>query len=154
MKARFAYPLLFLLPSAVAAVMSAVCAGAAAGGILWLFVYGDRTWPDSAGHWVMALVCLVAAATLATSMVACYSFGKARELTGGVRGRHVVIAIAASILLPALVVIHQWQIGNLGAKPVPPGNSFKPNPLSGRLNSGVWAHPNSPSRPKPLRGSA
>jgi hypothetical protein len=131
MKARFAYPLAFLLPSLMVAVISAVIVGAAAGGVLWLFVYGDNTWPDTAETVVMSLVGLVAAATLGALLFASYSFGKARELTSGMSKRHLVLAAVVSVLLPLLVLLHQWQVGNLGAQPVPANNSFKPNPLRG-----------------------
>ena len=118
MKARFAYPLVFLLPSAMAAIVLAVVAGAATGGILWLFVYGDNGWPAAADHAVVAFAGLVAAGILLTLLFASYSFGKARESTGGLSMWHVALAAVVSVLLPALVLLHQWQIGNLGTQPV------------------------------------
>lgn len=48
MKARYSYPLLFLLPSAMVAVLAAFVVVAVGAGVLWLFVYGDNQWPESA----------------------------------------------------------------------------------------------------------
>jgi uncharacterized membrane protein len=114
MKPRFAYPLLFLLPSAMVAFLSGFIAAGAGGGILWVFVYGDNSWPRAASNAVMALAVVVAVAMLVTLLFASYSFGKAREVAGGLAKAHVALALAISVLLPALVLLHQWQVGNLG----------------------------------------
>jgi hypothetical protein len=114
MKARLAYPLLFLLPSAMAAFLSAFVAAGVAAGILWLFVYGDNTWPQAAGNAVMGFAVVVSIAVLAMLLFASYSFGKRREASGGLARRHVAFAIIVSVLLPALALLHQWQVGNLG----------------------------------------
>jgi hypothetical protein len=102
----------------MAAIVVAVVAGAATGGILWLFVYGDSTWPAAADHAVVAFAGVVAVATLGMLSFASYSFGKAREPRGGLSLWHVVFAAIISVLLPALVLFHQWQVGNLGTQPV------------------------------------
>ena len=114
MQARFSYPLLFLVPSAMAACVVGVVVAAAGGGILWLFVYGDSTWPRVADTAVMALAALASTLTLAFLLCAGYSFGRRREVSGGLSVRHIVIAIAISVLLPALAVLYEWQVGNLG----------------------------------------
>jgi hypothetical protein len=106
--------LLFVLPSAMAAAIVAVVAAGAGAGMLWLFVYGDNGWPPSADHAVVVLAVLVSLATLAALLFASYQFGKRREASTGVSRRHVAFAIGLSILLPALVVVHQWHVGNVG----------------------------------------
>ncbi len=115
MKVRFLYPLMFLIPSAMAAILIGFVAAGAGAGILWIFVYGDNTWPQAAETVVMAFAALASAATLTMLAAASYAFGKRREATGGLARRHVVLALAFSILLPALALLHQWQVGNLGA---------------------------------------
>ena len=114
MKTRFLYPVLFLPPCLMAAGIAAVIFGAGVGGVLWLLVYGDDTWPAWTNMFVMALAAIVAAATLGASLAACYRFGKRQESAGGLDPRHVAFAIVLTVLLPALVVLHQWQVGNLG----------------------------------------
>lgn len=114
MRARFAYPLLFLLPSAMAAGLVAFAVGGAFAGMLWLYAYGDNRWPDSAG--VLLAACLAAAfvITLAALVGGAYAFGRQREAAGGLAKRHIVLAAAASLVLPAIALLHQWKVGNLG----------------------------------------
>ena len=107
MKARYLYPLLFLLPSAMVAFLAALVAVGAGIGILWIFVYGDNTWPEAASTVVMALAITVSLITLATLVAASYFFGKSREASGGLSKAHVVIAIALSVLLPLLVLLRK-----------------------------------------------
>ncbi|HEX7047758.1 MAG TPA: hypothetical protein VF275_09350 [Gammaproteobacteria bacterium] len=114
MKARFSYPLIFFLPSAMAAVIGSVFAGGVGAGILWLFVHGDNPWPETAETVVMALVVVVAAVILAALVSTAYAYGKRRESNGGVSGWHVALAMGLSVALPAIVLLHQWRIGNIG----------------------------------------
>jgi hypothetical protein len=127
MKARFAYPLAFFIPSAMAALLSAFVVGGAAGGILWLFVFGDDPWPGAADKAVMMFVTLAAATTLAALLFASYSFGKKREVRGGLSRQHLVLAFAISILLPAFALLYEWQVGNIGGDPIPVDGSFQAN---------------------------
>lgn len=113
MRARLAYPLLFLVPSATLALVAGVVAGGAGAGVLWLFVYGDDPWPASAEWVVMGLVTVVAVMTLAMLLAGAWWAGKRREAAGGVARRHVGWAIGLSIGLPLLVLLRQWQIGLL-----------------------------------------
>jgi hypothetical protein len=115
MKARYSYPLLFLLPSAMVAFLAAIVVVGAGAGVLWIFVYGDNTWPKSADTALMSLAVAASAATLSLLLSISYSYGKNSESAGGLARRHVVWAILISILLPALVLLRQWQIGALGS---------------------------------------
>ena len=71
MKARYAYPLVFLLPSALVAALAAIVMTAAGAGVLWLFVYGDDTWPASAHTVLMA----AAVAVFALALMALLAMG-------------------------------------------------------------------------------
>lgn len=107
MKARFSYPLVFLLPCAVTAAMAGVVVAGIGAGVLWLFIYGDNSWPDTAEKVVMALAAVVAAASFATLVSASYFYGRRRESSGGLSKWHVVVALAFTILLPALWAFRQ-----------------------------------------------
>lgn len=115
MKPRFAYPILFLLPSAMIAFLSAILAAGGGAGVLWLFVYGDSPWPEAAGTILMVVAGATGIASFGAMLFSSYAFGRRREPAGGVSRRHVALAVAVSILLPVLVLLHQWQVGNLGA---------------------------------------
>lgn len=116
-KARFSYPLVFLLPSAMAALIATVLAVGAGGGILWLFVYGDNPWPQSADNVLMAVAIAACLAIFAALSFASYSFGKKRESHGGLKWSHVALAAGISVLLPALAFLHQLGVGNIGPRP-------------------------------------
>lgn len=79
MKARYSYPLLFLLPSLMVALLVAVVVVGAGAGVLWIFVYGDNTWPEVANTALTTLAVVAAAATLASLLYAGYAYGKRRE---------------------------------------------------------------------------
>ena len=131
MKSRYAYPLLFLVPSAVAGVIVTVLTAAAGAGILWLFVYGDDPWPARTDGLLMSLAALIGLLVLVACLLTAYRVGKSQESRGGLRKAHVLVALGLSAGLPLLVLFHQWQVGNLEDSQVPPNNSFKPKPLRG-----------------------
>ena len=115
MKARFSYPLVFLLPCAMLASIAAVLAVGVGAGVAWLFVYGDDSWPDAAERIIMALSGVVALTSFATLLSASYFYGKRQESLGGLSRWHVAVAVAFAVFLPALVLIRQYQIGALGS---------------------------------------
>jgi hypothetical protein len=98
----------------MAAFLSAFVAAGAGAGILWLFVYGDRTWPQAANNAIMGFAVFASIGTLVLLLFVGYSFGKSHETSAGLTRRHVAFAIAISVLLPALALLHQWHVGNLG----------------------------------------
>ena len=130
-KARYAYPLLFLAPIAMLGIIVAALAVAAGAGVLWIFVYGDHPWPASANTALMAPAVLIGLGVIVGLTVAAYRVGKARESRGGLPRGHMLAALGLSIGLPLLVLLHQWQVGNLGRAQVPPGTSPESTPLRG-----------------------
>jgi ABC-type Fe3+ transport system permease subunit len=118
----------------MASVIAAVLAAAAGAGVMWIFIYGDNPWPSEANTLLVAGAATIAALVLAGLLAVSYRVGRAREVSGGVRRSHVFVALGLSIGLPLLVLVHQWQVGNLGNlgnSRVPPNNSSKPTPLRG-----------------------
>lgn len=115
MKARFSYLLAFLLPSAMLASIAAVVSVGVGAGVAWLFVYGDTSWPDAAERMIMALAVVVGLTSFATLLSASYLYGKRQELLGGLNRWHIAVALASAVLLPALVLLRQYQIGALGS---------------------------------------
>jgi hypothetical protein len=114
MKARFSYPLAFLLPCAMLASIAAIVSVAVGAGVAWLFIYGDNSWPDAAERTIMTLSAVVALTSFTALISASYFYGKRRESLGGLSKWHVTVAVASAILLPALVLCRHYQIGALG----------------------------------------
>ena len=115
MKTRVSYPLVFLLPCAMLASVAGVVSAGVGAGVAWLFIHGDDSWPDAAEGIIMALSVVVALTSFATLMSASYFYGKRQESLGGMSSWHVAVAVAIAILLPALVLLRQYQIGALGS---------------------------------------
>ena len=115
MKARFAYPLIFLPLSAMSAGIVAAVFVACAAGIMWIFVYGDNEWPAAAERTVMALSVSIFATLLAILLGALYRFGKNQEAHGGLNKKHALVAVIATLLLPMLILARQWSIGAIGS---------------------------------------
>lgn len=114
MKARHAYPLLFLVPGVMLAAISAALAVASAAGVLWLFVYGDDPWPAAAGALLTGIAALFGVGVFAGVLLLAYRTGRRREHAGGVAGAHVRLAVGLSVGLTLLVLLNQWQAGNPG----------------------------------------
>jgi hypothetical protein len=131
MKARYAYPLVFFLPAAMAVAVAGALLAVACAGVLWIFVYGDNPWPPLAGMLVMWGATAAALLMLCGLLAIAHRVGKAREAHGGLTRSHLMVALGLSVALPLLVFLQQWQVGNLGHNRVPPNNSSKPAPLRG-----------------------
>ena len=111
MKARFSYLIVFLLPSAIVAGIAGITLAGVVAGALWLFVYGDNPWPDSAGVAIMAIATITAVLVLSGLSVASYLYGKRREMVGGLSRRHIVFAVAVTVILPLLFALRQCSVG-------------------------------------------
>jgi hypothetical protein len=103
MRKRYIYTFLFLVPGLFFSLLVTFAVFAAAYGALWLYVFGDRTWPAWAGLWVVA-------------MVAGYVVGRKLEAAPGFDARHVWLSLAATLLPIGIVLLQQLSIGNLGPK--------------------------------------
>lgn len=123
MKARYSYTLLFLVPSVMLAALTAIFVVAAGAGVLWIFVYGDSQWPASANTILVALASATSAITLLVLLALAYRLGKHQEANGGLRRSHLILALAVSLALPLLALLHQWRVGNLGNHSVLPHKS-------------------------------
>jgi hypothetical protein len=104
------------IPGLVAAlIVSALFLGMAAG-TLWLFVYGDNTWPA----WVESALPLSFAMVFMTvwlaSLVAGYIMGKRMEQKPVFNKSHVVISAGITALSIAFIVFYQIGVGNIGPK--------------------------------------
>lgn len=114
MRRRHLYPLLFALPALLAAGGLALIAFAATAGILWLFVFGDSPWPETATT-LLGTVFFGAGLTLWLALLAAaYVFGKRQEAQPAFNRRHLLAAVGITALLALLALAQQWRVGNLG----------------------------------------
>jgi hypothetical protein len=116
MKKRHLYLLLFGLPALLAsAVVSVVLFGAVAG-LAWLFVLGDDPWPQAANRLLVGVFTLSCLGLWLGLMTAAYRAGKKQEHQPAATTMALPAALGATALLLLLVVLHQWSVGNIGAR--------------------------------------
>jgi hypothetical protein len=116
MRKRYIYTLLFLVPGLFFSLLVTFAMFAAAYGALWLYVFGDSTWPAWPGQLIPALVIIVFFSLWVVAMVAGYVVGKKLEAAPGFDARHVWLSLAATLLPIGIVLLQQLSIGNLGPK--------------------------------------
>jgi hypothetical protein len=84
-----------------------------AGGVLWLFVFGDEPWPEIVGVGLMSALALMVAALWGALLALAYAAGKRAER----RAFGLVDVIAPLVATAALVMAaaaHQLSVGNIG----------------------------------------
>ena len=117
MKRRHLYVLLFSVPALLASVIISFLLFGAAAGVFWIFVFGDNPWPSSASNLLTAVLLLACVILWVALMSVAYVAGKRQEEHTALNARHVLASAGATALLALLVVLHQWGVGNIGAKP-------------------------------------
>ena len=119
MQRRYLYVLMFSVPALLASlIISFVLFGAVAGG-LWLFVFGDNSWPEPANMMLVALFVLTCIAFMVALLSVAYITGRNEEKRVALNAKHVVMSVGSTAMLVFLVVAHQWSVGNIGT----PSNS-------------------------------
>jgi hypothetical protein len=108
------YLLLYALPALLFSGIAAMALLGAAAGALWLFAFGDSPWPQAAetalglgfaGVWLSLWLVLLLLAFLR---------GKRLGAAGPLPQRDLLASAGATMLALAIIVVHQWRVGNLG----------------------------------------
>src|SRR5512133_1062555 len=116
MKKRYLYTLLFGIPGFFIAGIFSIFVFAALTGILWLYVFGDNTWPAYLEP-VLATLFVLAILTLWIASIALgYFIGRKLEKDPTLNRAHILISAGLTLALILLIVFHQWSVGNLGPK--------------------------------------
>jgi len=116
MKKRTLYTLLFGVPGFVVALLAALVVSGAGAGLLWLFVFGDNPWPESSGPLLTTLFTVTFAGVWLAALSAGFATGRRLETQPGFNRAHLWLALAATLLPLALLVLQQLRVGNLGPK--------------------------------------
>lgn len=114
MRRRSLYVLMFAVPAALAAVVAALGVVGALAGVLWIFVLGDNPWPPAAEALLVAAFALTALGCWLMLVRLAYAAGRKAEAGATFNRRHAVSAAAATAILVAVIVAHQWSVGNIG----------------------------------------
>jgi len=114
MKKRYIYFLLFGIPGFVVALIAAFVAFGIGAGVLWIFVFGDNPWPPAVDSVLPTLSLVVLVAAWVAITIFGYFYGKSMEDVAGLNKAHVLISVGATIAPIAVIVLHQFSVGNLG----------------------------------------
>lgn len=116
MKKRTLYALLFGIPGFLIAGIFSILVFAVMSGFLWLFVFGDNTWPAYIEP-ILAILFVLCTLTLWIAFtVLGYFIGRRLEKDPALNRTHIFISAGLTLALVLLVVFHQWSVGNLGPK--------------------------------------
>jgi hypothetical protein len=116
MKKRYIYTLLFLVPGLFVSMLITSAVFAVAFGALWLYAFGDSTWPAWSRQVIPALMLVFFSGLWIGAMVTGYLVGKKLEAAAGFDVRHLWISLGATLLPIVIVLLHQLSVGNLGPK--------------------------------------
>ena len=83
---------------------------------MWLFVAGDDAWPPATDAILMALFVVAFAVSALGLAYLAYAAGKKHELAGSGGARPALLALGLTGLLVLALAVHQWSVGNIGAK--------------------------------------
>ncbi len=116
MKKRYVYALLFGIPGLfVSGIISLVIFGVAAG-TLWIFIFGDNSWPPSAETFISILFVLAFLILWLTSIIVGYGIGKRLEDDPALNSSHILISGGLTLLFIVCILVQQFSVGNLGPK--------------------------------------
>lgn len=116
MRKRYLYILLFGIPGLFVAGLISIFVFAAFAGILWLYVFGDNSWPTSSETMISALFVVVFGVLWLGFITLGYLVGKKLETNPVLNRNHILISAGLTLMLILLIVFQQWSVGNLGPK--------------------------------------
>lgn len=114
MKKRYLYSLLFGIPGLFVAGIISIGLFAAVTGLLWIYVFGDDPWPRYAEQVLSTLFVLTVLTFWLATIVMGYVIGRKLEKDPGVRRSHILVSAGLTLLFLLLMLIQQWNAGNLG----------------------------------------
>jgi hypothetical protein len=116
MKKRYLYALLFGVPGLLGSGLVSLFLLGVLWGLLWIYVFGDNSWPTSAESIVSLSFVLVFFVLWLGSISAGYAIGKRLETDPGVNKMHILVSGLVTAVMIALILVQQWSVGNLGPK--------------------------------------
>jgi hypothetical protein len=116
MKRRYIYSILFGVPGFIVSLVVSFVVSGFAGGVLWIYVFGDNPWPAYIENLLPILFALVFMIVWLTSLTTGFIMGKQLEKNPILNRKHILISIGVTIIPILFIVFHQMSVGNLGSK--------------------------------------
>ncbi len=105
MKRRYLYSLLFGIPGLLLSFIFALLFFGVALGVLWLFVFGDNSWPAAVDTLLPVGVVIVFLLLWSASLWSGYQVGKRREGDAAINPAHVLASAVVTVLLLAFMLV-------------------------------------------------
>jgi hypothetical protein len=116
MKKPILYSLLFAVPGFFVSLILAFALFGFTAGFFWIFVFGDNTWPESAGTILSLLMVLFFLVPWLLSIWLGFTIGKRFESQKELNKKHLLISAALTLASILIIVLHQLNIGTIGPK--------------------------------------
>jgi hypothetical protein len=116
MKKRYLYALLFGLPGFFISGIITLAIFGASLGILWLFVFGDNSWPTGTETALSISLVIVFLGLWVGSIAAGYQTGRRLETDPKVNGIHILFSLGLTAAFVLFILVQQWSVGNIGPK--------------------------------------
>ena len=113
---RHVYVLLFAVPALLVSIIAAALMLAASAGALWLFVYGDDPWPNTANVLLGAIFFLAAAALWLALLFVAYMVGRQQEGEQSLNKGHVALSLGATVVLAVIIIVRVAGLNVAGAQ--------------------------------------
>ncbi len=118
MKKRYVYALLFGVPGFLVSLLITFALFGFMAGLLWLFLFGDDTWPEYL-EYLLPILFITTFLILWTACIALgYITGNRLEDGTNIDRKHVIASVTATILTISVILLYQLRVGNIGDKPV------------------------------------
>lgn len=117
LKKRYIYAFLFGAPGFFLSLIISILVFGVTAGIFWLYIFGDDPWPRVAERILPASFILTFLVLWIGAIITGFITGKALEREPALNKNHVVVSAIATIAPIALLVFHQFRVGNIGPKP-------------------------------------
>ena len=116
MKKRYIYSILFGVPGFIISLMISFVVAGFAGGVLWIYIFGDDPWPAYIQTALPILFALVFMTTWLACLIIGFIMGKGLEQKPTLNKKHILASISVTLISVLFIVFHQLSIGNLGPK--------------------------------------
>jgi len=116
MKRRYIYSLLFGVPGFIVSLIVSFVVSGFAGGVLWIYGFGDNPWPAYIENILPVLLALVFMTVWLASLTIGFITGKKLEQNPILNKKHILTSIGVTIISILFIVFHQLSVGNIGPK--------------------------------------
>ncbi|MFH1649894.1 MAG: hypothetical protein ABIA93_05070 [Candidatus Woesearchaeota archaeon] len=120
MKTRYKYVLFAIVPAILLATIITFSAFGFLAGLLWIFLFGDQTWPKYAE--IILIILTFGLFTLITlsALLFSYKYGKKREMSDtqshAKSKRDLTVLIIITVVTLIIILGQQLSVGNIGTK--------------------------------------